>query len=307
MVDWNGVDADVNVWINKHFSTGREGRNINKLIVHHNAGVDLSTQDCANIWQTREASAHYQVESNGRIGQLVHDWDTSWNAGDWEANLTSIGIEHANSGGAAQGWPISEATRENGAHLVAALCKRYSLGRPEWGKNVFPHQAFSSTSCPGKLYGEYKDSYIKRAQAWYDSMVGGGAAPATTPTPAPAPAPGGLDVDGWLGAATWDKWASVYGNSGGGVISSQDSYWKDRVPGITCAEWVPSGSAVGSIHIATMQHDYANKGLYSGDFDGLIGPKFISAFLRDNGSTDDGIISEQSLAVMNLQRWLNTK
>lgn len=306
MVDWNGVDADVNVWINTHFSTGREGRNINKLIVHHNAGVDLSTQDCASIWQTREASAHYQVESNGRIGQLVHDWDTSWNAGEWEANLTSIGIEHANISGPPN-WDVSEATRENGAHLVAALCKRYSLGRPEWGKNVFPHQAFSATSCPGKLYGEYKDSYIRRAQQWYDAMVGGGSAPSPEPTTAPAPAPGGLDVDGWLGAATWNKWASVYGNSGGGVISSQDSYWKNRVPGITCAEWVPSGSAVGSIHIATMQHDYANKGLYSGDFDGLIGPKFISAFLRDNGSTDDGIISEQSLAVMNLQRRLNTK
>ena len=308
MVDWNGVDADVNVWINTHFTTGREGRTINKLIVHHNAGVNLSTQDCANIWQTREASAHYQVESNGRIGQLVHDWDTSWNAGDWEANLTSIGIEHANSGGAAQGWPISEATRENGAHLVAALCKRYGLGRPEWGKNVFPHQHFQSTACPGKLYGEYKDSYIKRAQEWYDSMTGSTPEPVPSPAPAPAPKPSGkLDVDGFLGKDTWNKWAAVYGNSGGGVISSQDSYWKNRVPGITCAEWVPSGSAAGSIHIATMQRDYAKKGLYSGDFDGLIGPKFISAFLRDNRSTDDGIISEQSLAVMNLQRWLNTK
>ena len=312
MVDWNGVDADVNVWINKHFSTGREGRNINKLIVHHNAGVNLSTQDCANIWQTREASAHYQVESNGRIGQLVHDWDTSWNAGDWEANLTSIGIEHANISGPPN-WDVSEATRENGAHLVAALCKRYDLGRPAWGVNVFPHDYFQSTACPGTLYGtikggpDYKDSYIRRAQQWYDAMVGGGGA-APAPAPAPASKPSGkLDVDGWLGSATWDKWASVYGNSGGGVISSQDSYWEDRVPGITCAEWVPTDSAVGSIHIATMQRDYANKGLYSGDFDGLIGPKFISAFLRDNGSTDDGIISEQSLAVMNLQRWLNTK
>ena len=181
MVNWNGVDADVNVWLNKHYTAGRNGASIKHIVIHHNGGV-LTTQDCYNVWQSREASAHYQVEKSGRIGQLVHDWDTAWHAGSWAENVQSIGIEHSNSGGADQGWPISNETREAGAHLVAALCKRYSLGRPQWGVNVFPHKHFSSTDCPGQLYSTYRDSYIQRAQEWYDQMTG------STPAPAPAPA-----------------------------------------------------------------------------------------------------------------------
>jgi hypothetical protein len=34
-------------------------------------------EDVWNWWQTRKASAHYQVESSGRIGQLVWDRDTA--------------------------------------------------------------------------------------------------------------------------------------------------------------------------------------------------------------------------------------
>lgn len=298
MVDWNGVDADVNVWINTHFTTGREGRTINKLIVHHNAGVNLSTQDCANIWQTRKASAHYQVESNGRIGQLVHDWDTSWNAGDWEANLTSIGIEHANSGGAAQGWPISEATRENGAHLVAALCKRYSLGRPEWGKNVFPHQHFQSTACPGKLYEEYKDSYITRAQEWYDSMTGSTPEPVPSPAPAPAPTPvASPAADGYWGSGTTKALQKVLGTPQDGVVSSQSAYWRSQNPGLTSGwEWV--SDPVGSQLIQALQRRLGVEA------DGLIGPGTIRALQQRMGTPQDGVLSEESKCIIALQQRL---
>ncbi|WP_240628811.1 peptidoglycan recognition protein family protein [Trueperella pyogenes] len=71
---------------------------------------------------------HYQVDSNGRIGQLVWDRDTAWHAGNWEANTTSIGIEHADI--SSKPWRISEACLDNGAHLVAAICHYYKLGRP---------------------------------------------------------------------------------------------------------------------------------------------------------------------------------
>ena len=49
----------------------------------------------------------------------------------------------------------------------------FGLGRPEWLKNVFPHKHFSSTSCPGQIYGSQKSAYIQRAQYWYDKMGGG--------------------------------------------------------------------------------------------------------------------------------------
>ena len=176
-MNWNTLDADVNKIMNIHFSKGRSGRKVNKIVVHYNAG-DLTVEGCYSVWQTRPASAHYQVESSGRIGQLVWDSDTAWHASNWDVNCSSIGIEHANK---ADGT-ITEACLDNGAHLVAALCKHFGLGRPQWLVNIFPHKYFAATSCPGQIYGSQKDAYIQRAQQWYDQMVNGGQAPSSGST-----------------------------------------------------------------------------------------------------------------------------
>ena len=176
-MNWNTLDADVNKILNKHFTKGRSGKKVNKVVVHYNAG-DLSIDGCYSVWQTREASAHYQVESGGRIGQLVWDSDTAWHASNWDANCTSIGIEHANK---ADGT-ITEVCLDAGAHLVAAICKYFGLGRPQWLVNVFPHKYFAATSCPGQIYGSQKDAYIQRAQKWYDQMVNGTASSETKPS-----------------------------------------------------------------------------------------------------------------------------
>lgn len=183
-MDFKNLNADKNMILTKHFTAGRQGAKVDKVILHYNAG-DLTIEGCYSVWQNRAASAHYQVESGGRIGQLVWDRDVAWHAGNWNANLTSIGIEHANR----PDGTITEACLDNGAHLVAALCLEFGLGRPEWLKNVFPHKHFSPTQCPGQIYGSQKDSYIKRAQEWYDAMTAGGAAPAPAPAPQPAPQP----------------------------------------------------------------------------------------------------------------------
>lgn len=180
MKDWNNLQADQNLLMNKHYTAGRGGRSINKIVLHHNAGR-LSIQECWNVWQTRQASAHYQVDVNGRIGQLVWDRDTAWHAGNWEANCTSIGIEHANNH-VGNPWTISDATLENGAHLVAALCRYYKLGRPQWGKNVFGHKNFAATGCPGEIAGTQNTRYMARAQYWYDHMT---SSTATTPAAQP--------------------------------------------------------------------------------------------------------------------------
>lgn len=184
MKDWNNLTADQNLLMNKHYTAGRAGRSINKIVLHHNAGR-LSIQECWNVWQTRKASAHYQVDSNGRIGQLVWDRDTAWHAGNWDANTTSIGIEHANNH-VGNPWTISDATLENGAHLVAALCRYYKLGRPQWGKNVFGHKHFAATGCPGEIAGSQNSRYMQRAQYWYDHMTSG-KTPAPTAKPASTP------------------------------------------------------------------------------------------------------------------------
>lgn len=185
MKNWENIEADENLILNKHFTPGRAGT-INKIVLHHNAG-NLTIRGCYNVWQDREASAHYQVQSDGRIGQLVWDKDTAWHAGNFDANATSIGIEHADC--QTRPWKISDACLENGAHLVAALCKYYKLGRPTWMKNVFPHSHFSATECPASIAGSQNAAYMKRAQQWYDAMTKGSSAPKPSKPSKPAPKP----------------------------------------------------------------------------------------------------------------------
>lgn len=300
-MDWNGLHADEDRWLNKHYTPGREGRKIDKILIHHNAGV-LSVADIYNVWQTRQASAHYQVDVNGRIGQIVHDADTAWHAGDWETNLRSIGVEHSNSGGAAQGWPISDATVEAGAHLVAAICRYYGLGRPTWMVNVFPHQHFQQTACPGQLAGSLRDRYMQRAGEWYDAMVGVSAAPAaTTPAPTPAPAPvasGKLNVDGWWGPATTEELQRHFGTTVDGVVSSQERAWKSHLAAATGGwEWThdPEGSAL----IAAMQKALGIPA------DGIAGRQFINALEQHYGFTPDGRLDGPSNTVKAMQQAIN--
>lgn len=177
-MDFAGLHADRNRILTKHFTPGRAGKSISCVVLHYNDG-DLSIDGCYDTWLTREASAHYQVQSDGLVGQLVWDGDTAWHAGNWDANCRSIGIEHANRGDS-----VTDECIESGSHLVAAICRYYGLGRPQWGVNVFPHNHFSSTDCPGPLREgtSYHDRYMARAAEWYDAMLSGSQ---------PGPLPGG--------------------------------------------------------------------------------------------------------------------
>lgn len=183
MKNWATLEPDKYALVGSHRFTKGRSRKIDRVVIHHNAAVNWSTERVRDLWNNeRQASAHYQVEANGIIGQIVNDSDTAWHATNADINARSIGIEHANISGPNR-WQISDKTIEEGAHLVAALCKFYKLGRPQWGVNVFGHSQFASTSCPHQLApgGEDHATYMKRAQYWYDQMTGKAAA-----KPAPA-------------------------------------------------------------------------------------------------------------------------
>lgn len=183
MKNWQTLDADINMLLPVHFTKGRQGHHIKYVVVHHNAG-NTSMRGCYDTWTGRETSAHYQVDINGKIGQFVWDADTAWHAGNWTANLDSIGVEHADTTNCAP-YTISSATLDNGAHLVAAICKYYQLGRPQWMVNVFPHSHFTATGCPASIFGSQRDEYMQRCQYWYDQMTGSTAAPAPSAQQAP--------------------------------------------------------------------------------------------------------------------------
>ncbi|WP_394277751.1 N-acetylmuramoyl-L-alanine amidase [Luteococcus sp.] len=169
MKSWKTLETDVVKILPRHYTKGRAGHRINKVVIHHNGG-NLTAKSIYDVWMIRPASAHYQVDDRGVISQHVWDRDTAWHAANLTANRTSIAIEHANIGSASTA--IGQKTLEEGAHLTAAVCVHYGLGRPRWMVNVFPHRYFTSTACPGYLAGGQNRQYMARAQYWYDEMTG---------------------------------------------------------------------------------------------------------------------------------------
>lgn len=178
-MDWKNLQPDVYMRVAAGFTNGRP-YGISGVTVHHMAG-NLTLEQCKAALDSNGTGAHYGV-AGGRVAQFVDDYNRAWACGDGigtgGGNDRTISIEHANDH--ADPWTVSEDTLDTGAHLTAAICVYYKLGRPEWGKNVWPHRHWSATACPGELYGSQKDAYIARAQAWYDSMVNGAAEPEKT-------------------------------------------------------------------------------------------------------------------------------
>ena len=200
-MDWINLEADVTKILPCHLYHGRNG-SIQGVTIHHMAG-DLSIDDCYRVWTNREASAHYAVQADGKIGQLVNDWDAAWACGhDW-ANNNTISIEHANDG--FDPWTVHPAALDAGAPLVPAICAHYGLGEPTWMVNVYPHCHWQATACPGELNGSQNAEYMERAKAWYHELTGGGEAPvAPQPVPQPSEPSGGGEPTIWLQARTVD-------------------------------------------------------------------------------------------------------
>ena len=114
---------------------------VDKIILHH-WGAEGQTFEGVCSWFANpscQTSAHYVVEG-GCVACLVNLSDTAYHAGDWGANLTSIGIECRPE--------MSDADLETVCELVAYLYKVYGE------LPIYGHKDFSPTACPGKYYSQ---------------------------------------------------------------------------------------------------------------------------------------------------------
>lgn len=300
MKDWGTCDADEVKLLGQNYASGRP-YGIDYITIHHMAG-DLDADGCNRAWRASGASAHYSVDRDGVVCQHVWDGDRAYACGDGVGigsggNDRSISIEHANN--SSNPWTVYPKALEEGAHLVAALCRLYGLGRPEWMGNVFPHKHWAATACPGELAGSQNAQYMARAQYWYDVMAG--SKPSES---APSkPLGGKLAVDGYWGEATTRALQEHFGTPVDGIVSSQDPYWEPRNPGLgTGWEW---GAGVdGSQLIIAMQKALRVKP------DGLIGPDTINALIKRymgaSGATElDGKLDGPSVTIKAMQEALN--
>lgn len=144
-------------WVGAHpnnFTVGRNGQRIQFIVLHWIVGT-LKAADSTFANSSRLASATYGVGGNA-VHQYVREEDTAYANGNWQSNLTSISIEH--EGGPE--LPISDATYETSAKLVADIAKRHNI--PLNRSHIKKHKEVSdkATACPGTLD---VDRIIRRA------------------------------------------------------------------------------------------------------------------------------------------------
>ncbi|HIW64596.1 MAG TPA: N-acetylmuramoyl-L-alanine amidase [Candidatus Stackebrandtia excrementipullorum] len=99
---------------------------IDKVVVHTMQGSYEGTK----AWfrnPDSEVTTHYIMRSHdGEITQMVHEADIAWHAGNWDYNVTSIGIEHEGYVENPDKWYTDE-MYESSAELVRWLCDKYDI------------------------------------------------------------------------------------------------------------------------------------------------------------------------------------
>lgn len=168
--------------LSPHYDS-REGTPITDITIHHMAG-DLTVYQCGEVFQSREASANYGIDGEGRIGLYVPEQYASWANANSASNKRSVTIELANDqiGG---DWHVYDIAIQKCIELVADICKRNGITKLNYtgdtSGNLTRHNMFYATACPGPyLQSKFpyiasevnkrlsmKNGWIKESGYWY--------------------------------------------------------------------------------------------------------------------------------------------
>ncbi len=138
------------VRISPHKTVPRNTK-IDSIALHHMAG-NLSVETLGRVFQEREASTHYGIASDGRIGMYVEEKDCAWSLGNRDWNMRTINIELANDeiGG---NWHVSDRVIERCIDLCVDICRRNNISKLVFTGNVngnlIQHRYIAATVCPG--------------------------------------------------------------------------------------------------------------------------------------------------------------
>lgn len=147
--------------LSPHYDS-REGTPITDITIHHMAG-NLTVYECGEVFQTREASANYGIDGEGRVGLYVEEKYASWANANAASNRRSITIELANDQIGGQ-WHVYDKAIEKCIELCADICRRNGIKKlyytGDTSGNLTRHNMFYATACPGP-YLQSKFPYIE--------------------------------------------------------------------------------------------------------------------------------------------------
>lgn len=154
-------------------------RNYTKKSVtfHHNGGR-LSLAGILEVWKTRPASAHFQSDAAGRIGQYVGVYEYAWATGNTQGNIESISIEMADKT-LAPDWIVDPITWRSAARLAGWLFANVIKAAPT-RNNVFVHHHWKSTDCAGPYIDRIFNDLLLEVQVWYRHFIAPKPAPTTS-------------------------------------------------------------------------------------------------------------------------------
>lgn len=166
--------------ISPHRNSPRNHK-IDTITIHHMAG-NLTVEQCGNVFQTREASSNYGIDSNGRVGMYVEEKDRSWCSSSPSNDNRAITIEVANDIPSDAGrWHVSDVALAKLIDLCVDICKRNGIKKLNFtgdtSGNLTMHKWFAPTGCPGP-YLESKFPYI--AEQVNKRLNGGSSSSSTT-------------------------------------------------------------------------------------------------------------------------------
>lgn len=137
--------------------SSRAGADIDTIVVHYTTAGTVSGTIAHFQNPASEVSAHYVIDKNGDIYQMVKDSDKAWHAA--QANRTSIGIEHV----AKEGDRLTEAQEQSSIRLIKWLMTEYKIPK----ENIKAHKQILSTKCPGNIFGDaISDTNLPKFKEW---------------------------------------------------------------------------------------------------------------------------------------------
>lgn len=157
-----GLDATEHVTHTQHRKT--------HVTLHHNGGR-LSHEGVLSVWQTRPASAHFDIDAAGAAAQYVRVAEYAWATGSTDGNQRSISIEMCNET-VGPDWRVSETTWRSAARLAGWLFARVIGVRPT-RDNLVRHKYWSATSCAGPHIDAVYEQILAAAQGYYDMFISG--------------------------------------------------------------------------------------------------------------------------------------
>lgn len=155
--------------------SSRNGRRVDRFIVHHAATASLAAILSLFMPGGRTVSANYALGSDGTLIITVdEDW-SAWTSATqtWDGRAITIEVANSRTG---EPWPVSDAAFDKLARLIADVATRYDF--PINDDTILTHQelyrrygASYPTACPGDLQRR-KAELIGKAN-YYRAFPGG--------------------------------------------------------------------------------------------------------------------------------------